>query len=613
MIISKPNKPAYDNPKFFCPIVLLNTISKLIEKVIAERLQFHIVNNDFVHSSQLGGLKFKSTTDAGIVLTHIIQSGWVKNKTTSILAFDIAQFFPSLNHHLLTHSLSKVGFDPKVISFFEDFLVKRKTNYMWNKLFSPMYEVNVGVGQGSALSPILSALYLSPLLNILEKCLKILNILISLLSFVDDGLFISQNKSIDISNLQLFYSYNVLSGLLERCGLNIEHSKTEMFHFNRSHRTFNPSLLDLLLLEGPILHSKNSWKYLEFIFDQKLTFHQHINFYSNKAISMVKCMKLLGNSTPGINTIQKCLLYKCCVLPIALYRFQLWFYNKAPLSYPIKILGKMQRRAAIWILGAFKTSSTEGLKAIAELIPIKLYLQKLASRSQLHSTTLPENHIIKTLMDDLLNTCYKPTSHLINTLTDHQKIFLKSHLINSNNKAYGIFSSFSPLNLEFFTSSHILDNFPDCFSSNLVNKKEKDKDKICAQELDDMVLRISPSHQTALVVTDASIKNNIAISISHVHIANQPLTKTVYHAVFITSTEAELFTIRYNINQACSKDNVSKIIIITDSIHAAKIIFDSKSHLYQSHTAVILSELWGFFNANCDNSIKFWECSSCLK
>ena len=580
MIISKPNKPAYDNPKSFCPIVLLNTISKLIEKVIAERLQFHIVNNDFVHPSQLGGLKFKSTTDAGIVLTHIIQSGWVKNKTTSILAFDIAQFFPSLNYHLLTHSLSKVGFDSKVISFFEDFLVKRKTNYMWNKLFSPMYEVNVGVGQGSTLSPILSALYLSPLLNILEKCLKILNILISLLSFVDDGLFISQNKSIDISNSQLFYSYNVLSGLLERCGLNIEHSKTEMFYFNRSHRTFNPSLLDLLLLEGPILHSKNSWKYLGFIFDQKLTFHQHINFYSNKAISMVKCMKLLGNSTPGINTIQKCLLYRCCVLPIALYRFQLWFYNKAPLSYPIKILGKMQRRAAIWILGAFKTSSTEGLKAIAELIPIKLYLQKLANRSQLHSTTLPENHIIKTLMDDLLNTCYKPTSHLINTLTDHQKISLKSHLINSNNKAYGIFSFFSPLNLEFFTSSHILDNFPDCFSSNLVNKKEKDKDKICAQELDDMVLRISPSHQTALVVTDASIKNNIAISISHVHIANQPLTKTVYHAVFITSTEAELFTIRYSINQACSKDNVSKIIIITDSIHAAKIIFDSKSHLY---------------------------------
>jgi len=71
---------------------------------------------------------------------------------------------------------------------------------MWNKLSSPTYEVNVGVGQESALSPILSALYLSPLLYILEKHLKILNIPVSLISFVDDSLFISQNKSIDVSN-----------------------------------------------------------------------------------------------------------------------------------------------------------------------------------------------------------------------------------------------------------------------------------------------------------------------------------------------------------------------------------------------------------------------------
>ena len=162
-------------------------------------------------------------------------------------------------------------------------------------------------------------------------------------------------------------------------------------------------------------------------------------------------------------------------------------------------------------------------------------------------------------------------------------------------------------------TQNILDNFPDRFSFNLVNQKEKEKDKICTQELDDMVLRISFLHQTALVVTDTSIKNNIATFILHIHIANQPLTKTVHYATFVTSMEVELFAIRCSINQACSKDNVSKIVIVMDSIHAAKIIFDSKPHPYQSHTAAILSELWGFFNANCDNSIEFWECSSHFK
>ena len=126
---------------------------------------------------------------------------------------------------------------------------------MWNEFSSPMYEVNVGVGQGSTLSPILSTLYLSPL-YILEKHLNILNIPVSLIFFVDDGLFISQNKSIDASNSQLFCSYNVLSRLLDKFGLNIEHSKTEMFHFNRFHGMFNPSPLDLLPLGGPCYESK---------------------------------------------------------------------------------------------------------------------------------------------------------------------------------------------------------------------------------------------------------------------------------------------------------------------------------------------------------------------
>ena len=58
-------------------------------------------------------------------------------------------------------------------------------------------------------------------------------------------------------------------------------------------------------------------------------------------------MKILGNSSYNIIPTQKYILYRCCVLPIVLYGFQLWFYKCASLSYPLKILGKMQRKAAI--------------------------------------------------------------------------------------------------------------------------------------------------------------------------------------------------------------------------------------------------------------------------
>jgi len=154
-----------------------------------------------------------------------------------------------------------------------------------------------------------------------------------------------------------------------------------------------------------------------------------------------------------------------------------------------------------------------------------------------------------------------------------------------------MFPSFSPLHQEFIPGFCLSDIFSDCFSFNLANKKEKDKDKTCVQELDDLVLCISSSPNTALIVMDASIKNNIATLILHIHQANHPLIKTVHHAVFITSLEVELFAIRCGINQAYNKDEVSKIVAITNSIHATKNIFSGSSHLYQLHSTAILNEL----------------------
>jgi len=271
----------------------------------------------------------------------------------------------------------------------------------------------------------------------------------------------------------------------------------------------------------------------------------------------------------------------------------------------------MQRRAAIWILGTFRTSPTGRIKAITGLIPIKFHLHKLASRSQLCSATLSKNHLIKTLIEDAPNIYSKPPLHSINSLTDHQKSSIKDHLVDSYNKLYGILPSFSPLDPELTLGSRVTDTFQDRFSFNLSNKAKNDTARF--QQLDDMTIVSSLSSHTALIVSDASIKHDIATSVSHIHMRDKPLIKTVHHVVFITSTKAELFTIRYSLNQACNKEEISKIIVVTNSIHMAKKIFNMKSHPYQIHATAILKELRQFFSKHQENHIEFWECPSCLK
>ena len=106
-----------------------------------------------------------------------------------------------------------------------------------------------------------------------------------------------------------------------------------------------------------------------------------------------------------------------------------------------------------------------------------------------------------------------------------------------------------------------------------------------------MVLESSSSPLVTIVASDASIKNNVTTSIAHIHMVNKLLTKTIHHAVNVMSTEAELFAIRYGINQSLRFNNISKIIVITDSIHMAHKIFDSLVHPFQVQLAAILSDL----------------------
>jgi len=125
-------------------------------------------------------------------------------------------------------------------------------------------------------------------------------------------------------------------------------------------------------------------------------------------------------------------------------------------------------------------------------------------------------------MNDSPHCSNSSNSHAIGSLTNHQRNIAKGHIIDSKTKSYGIFPSFAPLHQEFTPGHHILDKFSDCFSFNLVVKKEKDN--IYAQELDNLILQNSlPS--SALVVTDTSIKDNIATLVVHIHQANSPSSK----------------------------------------------------------------------------------------
>jgi len=72
VIVPKPDKPVYDTSKAFRPIVLLNILSKLIEKIITRQLQFDAIKYSILYQNQLGDVAQQSTEDVGMFLTHLV-------------------------------------------------------------------------------------------------------------------------------------------------------------------------------------------------------------------------------------------------------------------------------------------------------------------------------------------------------------------------------------------------------------------------------------------------------------------------------------------------------------------------------------------------------------
>jgi len=124
----------------------------------------------------------------------------------------------------------------------------------------------------------------------------------------------------------------------------------------------------------------------------------------------------------------------------------------------------------------------------------------------------------------------------------------------------------------------VIDNFSDHISFNVHDKEKDNKDH--THQLDEMVLESFSSSSIIIIASDVSIKNNVATSILHMHIYNKPITNMIHYMVHVTSTEAELFAIRCSINQSMNFNIISKIIVVTDSIHVARKIFNLSVHPY---------------------------------
>ena len=581
--------------------------------MLANRLQFEAAQQSIFDPCQFGGVRQHSTEDAGVFLTHLIRAGWKSGLKTSVVAFDLAQFFPSLNHGMLVGILRKLGFAPQVVTFFNSYLVNRSTSYVWNLDSSPRFNADVGVGQGSALSPVLSALYLVPMMRIFEAR-RFMTHSAVLMSYVDDGTIIVQSQTLEENLPKLQEAYAVINELTSRLGLILEHDKSEAFHFTR-----NPKDPDLPVDLGfapytgsSPLAPKSVWRYLGFYFDRTLRFHEHVRYYSTKALTTARAMVLLGNSSRGLHFDQKRLLYRSCVVPIATYGCRLWYFKGSRHRTSLKLLSSMQRTAALWILGAFRTSPGGGVESLAGLPPIHLHIKKLVTRANYNSKTLLETHPTRSLLWSAVD---PPYSLCLRKMQPSALRGLLSPVIDIDAAFEQISESFEAFHPESQPGRRLKDIYSSQISYSLApwptDPDERDKTARRITQLRSDALSVPG---TFVVSGDGAASGATqAVAACNVESANVRRWEARMAIGKANSLNAELLALAMGVQHACKNPGCSRILVFTDSTGAANLLLNADPHSGQSHSIATCRLLREWLSSDPSHSIAFHYVSSKAK
>jgi hypothetical protein len=124
-VIPKPGKEDYSLPKAYHPVALLECLGKLLKKVIAKWLTYNISALRLIPTMQFGTRPFSSTIDAGLCLTHDIETAHALGGVCGSLLFDIQGFFDNINHGRLTALIKSLGFAPEICRWIASFLKDR--------------------------------------------------------------------------------------------------------------------------------------------------------------------------------------------------------------------------------------------------------------------------------------------------------------------------------------------------------------------------------------------------------------------------------------------------------------------------------------------------------
>jgi len=180
-------------------------------------------------------------------------------------------------------------------------------------------------------------------------------------------------------------------------------------------------------------------------------------------------------------------------------------------------LKRMQHRAALWITGAFRTSPSKRVEAIASLIPINLHLKKLNGHHHLRYVTIHPSHAINSLLNKHQSRSQDQHKFALVNLTNKQKLKLKSTIKDISKRLNEIKDEFDPFHTIFHPGLQLVDHFSDRIVFHSSDSSDDEGLFIHSSKLNLAFKKMQKSSKDIAVISDGSIKTSGSVTaIAHI-------------------------------------------------------------------------------------------------
>ncbi|KLP19259.1 Uncharacterized protein LW94_3629 [Fusarium fujikuroi] len=401
VMLRKGGKDDYEQPKSWRPVALLPCMGKLLEKIFTHRLKQLAVEHNLLPDVQFG-TPGKCTTKALQYLLNNVYYAWTDKirRLATIMGLDITGAYDRVDRVKLMRILQETGLPEWMLSFIWSFLTDRITDMRLPGFTSSSFWVNMGIPQGSPLSPILFLFFSMPIVGAASEYTNS-KVKIYPFAYVDDTYLLAVSDDFEDNCKALEECHDTIMVWADSVGVSFSPHKYHVMHFYPPRGQVKPCTLMPKIpgLEGN--KPEASIRILGVEVDNKLNWQAHALGLGAKVNAKMNDIARICNTTAGPDMIALRQLYITTVRPIISHGCGAWFiYGEAKVKYQItkdlgRYLGSIQNQCLRIVTGALARTKGRAVNKEAYVEDILVYLDRVATVQRARALDTPDHERLR--------------------------------------------------------------------------------------------------------------------------------------------------------------------------------------------------------------------------